>query len=150
MQKLGSALRLPKFLLTVIVSPGTADAWRQRLDVRDPGKENDDGGEGLGLRAGGGATEKKEGEGSLPEVLVINRMRIYISRRKSKEVGRQMTCQEYRLGNKLHIEAYSSTPYIFPRRPPFRSIFLDVLYAKAVITQVRSTYMRVLYMRRLS
>ena len=59
-QKVGSALRLPKFLPTVIVSPvttrsenipldmRTADAWRQRLDVRDPGEENDNGGEGWG------------------------------------------------------------------------------------------------------
>ena len=102
----------------------------------------------VGAKGGGRGDSEKKGEGSLPVVLVL-RPDADLYTGAEKQGGWQtddLLRVPARKRTTVHIEEYSSTPYIFPGRPPYRSIFLDVLFTKAVITQVRSTYIPVLYM----
>ena len=55
----------------------------------------------VGAKGGGRGDREKRGRAVSLWFSYLGRMRIYISGRKNKEVGRQMTFQEYRLGNEL-------------------------------------------------
>ena len=105
----------------------------------------------VGAKGGGRGDSEKKGEGSLPVVLVL-RPDADLYSGAEKQGGWQtddlarVPARKRTMYCTVHKEENASTPYIFPGRPPYRSIFLDVLFTKAVITQVRSTYIPVLYM----